>query len=440
MSQKRRKPQKNQAAADGYRNPASSLGDLSPLLSSGTWSRSGITGDTELLTALYRESWIARKIIDMPSEDTTRAWYTLAADIAEEDLTALRRLEARHSVKAELTNAIRWARLYGGALALMVLRGEEDLLDTPLDPDRLLPGCFQGLLVLDRAQGIDPSAETVTDLDDPDFGLPAYYTVAPGPDAGPVRIHHSRVLRFTGRELPYTETVRENGWGASELEHVWEELQKRSATSANIAQLVFQANITTLKMSDFGETLAMGTDRQREQLLRAVEAQNRMRTSFGLQLLSADDSLETHPYSFAGLSEVYESFMLDMAGAAGIPATRLFGRAPQGMNATGESDLRNYYEMIAQLQERLLRPALDRLLPVMAVSCWGFCPDALDVVFEPFSTLSPAERAGIVTQHTDSVLKVYEAGLITGAQALDELAARCAPYGAFRNLKEGVKG
>ncbi|MBR3429449.1 MAG: DUF1073 domain-containing protein, partial [Clostridia bacterium] len=75
-----------------------------------------------------------------------------------------------------------------------------------------------------------------------------------------VKIHHSRVLRFVGRELPYMETVAEDYWGASELEHIWDELQKRSATSANIAQLIFQANITTLKMGDLGEHLAYGSD------------------------------------------------------------------------------------------------------------------------------------------------------------------------------------
>ena len=76
-------------------------------------------------------------------------------------------------------------------------------------------------------------------------------------------------------------------------------------------------------------------------------------------------------HSFAGLSDIYESFMMDMAGAAEIPATKLFGRSPQGFNSTGESELRNYYDMIAQSQERNLRPALEKLLPVMAVSCWG---------------------------------------------------------------------
>ena len=165
------------SALDGYSNAAAFLGEDSVLLSSGTFRRSGLTRQRELLTVTYRENWIAKRIIDMPCEDMTRAWYKLSTSLPEAAVRELHRLEARHSVKQEIANAIRWARLYGGSLALIVLRGEENRLDQPIDYDLLLPNCFQGLLVLDRAQGIEPSMELVTDLDDPDFGLPMYYTV-----------------------------------------------------------------------------------------------------------------------------------------------------------------------------------------------------------------------------------------------------------------------
>ena len=443
-------------AADGYANAAAFLGDDSEVLSAGTFNRSNLTADTELLTTAYRESWLVKRIIDMPCEDMTRAWFTLSTGMRSEVIHELNRLEARHSVKQEITNAIRWARLYGGSLALMVIRGEEDCLDEPLDPELLLPGCFQGLLVLDRAMGIQPSMELVTDLDDPDFGLPEYYTVeltmgepyrtncppgthgqdAAGSYRGPrsVRIHHSRVLRFVGRELPQREMERENFWGASELEHIWDELMKRSATSANIAQLVFQANLTTLKISSFGEILAIGTDTQKKRVLEAIAQENRMRTSYGIQVLSKDDAMETHSYSFGGLSDVYELFMMDMAGAAEIPATKLFGRSPQGMNSTGEADLRNYYEMIAQLQERMLRPALEKLLPVMAISCWGYAPEDMEIVFQPVMTTSAMDRAELAGKLSESVISAFQAGLITREEAVKELANRGVGLGVWTKI------
>ena len=289
----------------------------------------------------------------------------------------------------------------------------------------LLPGCFQGLLVLDRAQGISPSLELVSDLDDPDFGLPMYYTVdLEMGDLRSVRIHHSRVLRFIGRELPRLESAAENYWGASELEHIWEELQKRSATSANIAQLIFQANVTTLKMGSFGDHMVTGSADMQGRIMNAIAQENRMRTSYGLQLLSAEDSMETHSYSFAGLSDVYEAFMMDMAGAAEIPATKLFGRSPQGLNSTGEADLRNYYDMIAQMQERHLRPALEKLLPVMAISCWAYVPDDLEIVFEPVMTTSPTERAELVSKLSADVIAAFQAGILSWEEAREELKAR----------------
>ena len=429
------RPESHPAAFDGYSNSAAFLGSDSPLLSSGTFIRSGLTSDYELLTAMYRENWLTMRIIDTPSEDMTRAWYRLSSSVSEEQLHDLRRLEARHSVKQEITNALRWARLYGGSLALMVIRGEEDRLDQPLDMDMLLPDCFRGLLVLDRTQGVEPSAELVSDLDDPDFGLPVSYTVSlDTEDFSTVTLHHSRVLRFVGRELPRQETVREQYWGASEMEHIQDELLRRSAASANIAQLIFQANITTLKMSDFGDLLGFGTEEQRGNLDHAMGLENRFRTSFGIQLLSRDDALENHAYSFAGLSEIYEQFMMDMAGAAEIPATRLFGRSPQGMNATGESDLRNYYDMIASLQERQLRPALEKLLPVMAVSCWGYIPEDLEFVFEPASTASPLERAELAEKLTSPVIAAFSAGLLTREEALEELRDRGSELGLFRKI------
>ena len=423
-------------ARDGYTNPPAFLGAASGLFSSGTFVRSGLTQNTALLTTLYRESWLAKKIIDMPAEDMTRAWYSLSADLPEEETDALKRLEALHSVRNEITNAVRWARLYGGSLALMVIRGDEECLDRPLDLSMLVPGCFQGLLVLDRSRSVTPSPELERDLDDPDFGLPMYYDISvENADMDFVRVHHSRVLRFIGRELPAAETQRENYWGASELEHIWEELQKRSSTSANIAQLVFQANVTTLKIGDFGDALAIGTKRQRQSVLEALEQQNRLRTSFGLQILSRDDSLENHSYSFSGLSEVYSLFMMDMAGAAEIPATRLFGRSPEGMNATGESDLINYYEHIAQLQETYLRPALERLLPVMEISAFGYIAEDARIVFEPIAATTPAARADILRKISDTVVSLYSAGLISASAALEELRSQGKELGAFSGLE-----
>ena len=423
-------------ANDGFANPLAHLGASSPLLSSGTFVRSGLSSEIEELAVIYRECAIAKRIIDMPSEDMTRAWYTpISARLDETDLNNLRELEARHSIKQEITNAIRWGRLFGGALAVMVIKGQGNRMDQPLNVNGLRYDSFRGLYVADLTQGITPSLELVEGIDDPDFGLPKYYDI--NMEMGEfrsVRVHHSRVLRFTGRELPHSETVRNSYWGASELEHAWDEIRRYLSTCDNIAQLIFQANLITLKIANFGSDLAYGSERLKESVERTVESENRMRSSYGTQIIGAEDSMENHAYNFAGVAENKESFMLDVAGAAEIPATKLFGRSPQGMNATGKEDLRNYYDMIAQQQERILRPALEKLLPVIGMSCWGFVPEDLKIVFNPAMTIGPEESARISRENAEEVIALVNSGLFTPEEGRAEIIRRGKTYGNWGNI------
>ena len=146
-----------------------------------------------------------------------------------------------------------------------------------------------------------------------------------------------------------------------------------------------------------------------------------MRSSFGIQLLGSDDTMENLPYNFNGLPEIYQQSLLDVAGAAEIPATKLYGRSPEGMNATGEADLRNYYDMISSLQERMLRPALEKLLPVMAISCWGIVPKDMRIVFEPVMTMNAKEQMEMAEQHMRTIKMGIEAGVVTPEEAQEEL-------------------
>ena len=275
----------------------------------------------------------------------------------------------------------------------------------------------------------------VDDIDDTEFGLPEAYQVTL--DGGKTEtVHHSRIVRFTGRELPYWEKLAETYWGASEVEVVYDELKKRDNTSWNIAQLIFQANLRVLKMGDLGELLAIGDERSQQDFYNTVQAQNWLMSNMGLQLLSKDDFFETHQFAFSGLNDIYESFMLDIAGASQIPVTRLFGRAPAGMNATGESDMQNYYEVIQQQQESVLGPVIDKLLPIMCMSEFGFIPDDLDYVFNPIRTPDDNEVAELADKKTKSIIEAYNAGLISQRIALKELKQLSDSTGMYSNITD----
>lgn len=419
-------------------NQAARLGPTDNLLSQNRYASDRLTQNFALMDSLYRSDWIVNKIINTVPEDMTKNWIKLNCQVDPDQDNELKRQERKTHVKSQVLEGLKWGRLYGGAAGVIVIDGQEDMLDQPLDLDMVVPDSFRGILIADRWNGVYPSGEIVTDMRDPDFGLPMYYTF--GADqtntAQGVQVHHSRVLRFTGRALPYMERLSESYWGMSEVEHVYEELNKRNTVSANIAQLIFSAHLRILKMEDLGQLLAMGDEQSQRDLYATLHAQNMLMNSMSLQVLSKDDDFQTFDYSFSGLSDIYEQFMMDIAGATEIPATKLFGRAPAGMNATGESDLRNYYDTVRQNQEAILRPILEKLYPVICLSAWGAVPDDLDFEFNPIRDTSDEERASLIQQTASAINSVFQSGIISQQTALKELRQAGKSFGMWTNITD----
>ena len=180
----------------------------------------------------------------------------------------------------------------------------------------------------------------------------------------------------------------------------------------------------------------MADEASQRDLYNTLRAQNMLMNTMSLQVLSKDDDFQTFDYTFSGLSDIYEQFMMDIAGAAEIPVTKLFGRSPAGLNATGEGDLRNYYDTVKQWQEAVLRPVLEKLLPVMCMSAWGAVPDDLDFEFNPIRDTSDEERAGLIQQTASAIVSVYQAGIIAQQTALKELRQSGSTYGMWGQITD----
>ena len=431
-------PQLRRARAlDAFTNVLARLGAGTPNLLEGTeYSLQRLSRDFNQLNALYRESWIIRRIIDVIPSDMLKNWITITSGLDPDVEKRLSLTLRRTQLIDKLKRGMQWGRLYGGALGVMLVKHQGYDLSQPLQLDWIMPGDFAGLLIFDRWNGVNPSSELIEDISDPDYGYPKYYTVTDPAGGGSVKIHHSRVIRFTGNTLPFWEEIAEMQWGASVVESVFDELRKRDNVSWNIAQLTFMANIRVLKMQDLGQLLAATDNESQAELLRTLEAQNMLLNNMGMQVMDAADGLETHQYTFSGLADCYQQFIMDISGAAEIPVTRLFGRSPSGLNATGESDLQNYYDMIAEKQESYLRPILNKVLPPFIISTLGSLPDDFDFEFDPVAEPTDKERADLAKCGTDNVVAAYNAGLISQRTALKELKQQSERTGVWTNITD----
>lgn len=427
---------KSERTVDALVNQNARLGaGTNNLLESTEYSNERLTQEVNLINTLYRSHWIVAKIIDSIPEDMCKNWISIKTQMAPDEKERFNKLQRNTRVKRDIIKALKWGRLYGGAGAIMIIEGHEHILDEPLKYDEIMPDSFKGLIVADRWVGLIPSNETIDNLSSPEYGLPKYYEWKLE-DNSTVRVHHSRILRFAGRELPELERYSENHWGASEVEVIFDELKKRDNTSWNIAQLVFMANLRVLKMDDLGELLAIGDEQSQRDLYNTVRAQNELMNNMSLQVMDKTDDFQNYSYSFSGLSDVYQNFMLDIAGAAEIPVTKLFGRSPAGLSATGESDMQNYYDMIGLKQASQLEPALDKLLPIMAMSEFGYIPEDLDYEFNPLAEQSEEELAEIVAKKTASIVETFNAGIISQKIAMKELKEMSVTTGMYGNITD----
>ena len=435
MSKRRKK--NTVVVNDGFSNPATRAGAGMPnVLNHTTYPLERKSWDYQKLTALYRNHWVIQTMVNVVPQDMLKNGYDLVTTLSPEDLDKVVSLLRRKRVDTKLYEGLAWGRLYGGAIGVMVINDMQNL-DQPLDYDTLMPDCFKGILILDRWSGVNPSSELVTDLDSEELNLPKYYHVNLE-DGSAVRIHHSRVLRFIGRKMPRIEEQAEQYWGTSLIEHILPELEKRDNVSWNVALLTFMANMRIMKAPGVSSMMLSGTDSARDKLYNTVSAVNEIMNNNALMLLDEKASYESHQYTFSGIGEVYDRFMMDVSGACGIPVTKLFGRSPAGMNSTGESDLQNYYDRIEGDQQTQLLPVLEKLIPIIFISAVGAVPDDLQIVFNPVRRPTNDEKSDLGAKQTTAVVEAFTAGLISQQTALRELQQSSDMTGMWSNITDDI--
>ncbi len=391
-----------------------------------------MTDNYALLNSLYRDNWVVQNVVGLMVDDMLREWYQLKGGVTPEMQDALSRVERDTCIRDRINEGLRWGRLYGGAAGLIMIDGQEDL-SKPLDTDLIYPGSFRGLYILDRWQGVTPNMDLVFEGGDP---VPESYSITDARGRTVVRVHHSRMVRFTGRDLPFLERVAEMYWGESEVETLYKDVVAHDNVSANIAALTFQANVNTMEVKGLEQLFSIGSGQAQKRFWNVMQAQSVLRSNFGTQLVEEGTKLTNTQYTFTGLQEVYESMCLNLCGASHYPMTKLFGRSPAGMNATGESDLKNYYDYVDSQREAKVRPVLQKLLPVLTMSAWGFVPDDLDFIFPPLWTPTASETAEIALKKSQAIRDTFQAGLFQADTAMKELKKLEEGTGMFGSISD----
>lgn len=310
-----------------------------------------------------------------------------------------------------------YERGYGGsALLIGVNDGQEDMTQplnlnrvrsvdwlTPLEAREMMPLYAYG----------DPRA--------PKYGQPEIYQLSSRsvlPSYGgnyastSMQIHESRLIVFPGiRVSRYQTTTARGGWGESVLSRVYRVLRDFNTAWSSAGVLVSDFAQSVIKIAGLWEALALDGAKAFQNRLAAMEYGRNVTNSV---TIDAGDSYERQQTPLSGLPDLLDKFAVRLAAACDMPLTLLFGTSPAGMNATGESDIRFFYDRVAAYQQRKMEPALRRLVQILFRTVGNKRePDKWSIKFRPLWQDSAKDKAAAMLTQAQADVAWIGAGVLS---------------------------
>jgi len=393
--------------ADGLESITASLGTARDKASSVVYAETYI--NDEELTAAYKTSWLARKIIDVPATDTFRRWRNWQAE--EDQIEKLEDLEKKLGLKEKFTRAKKLARLYGCCYVYYDL-GDDQM--QPVDLSKVKASGIRFVTVLTHRQ-LSPGEIEQDALSD-QFGKPKWFDVV-STTSGNVRIDPSRVIVFLGSESPDdnllvgTREGHGSRLGTSVLLATLPAVKHFDSVATNIASLVFEAKIDVIKVK--GLMQIAGNPYEEAKLLARYALAAVAKGNNGMLILDGEmEEYEQKSYSFAALPDIMDRFSQNASGAADVPMTRLFGNSPGGLNSTGEGDLRHYYDHLSSIQELQITPALEMFDECLIRAALGSRPPEVYYLWASLWQMSDKERSDLGSTGVNTIKTLKDTGLI----------------------------
>ena len=410
---------------DSLVNFVSGLGTSKDKTTANRYGFNPLTADQ--LEFAYRGDWLPRKIVDIPAKDATRAWRSWQAEA--EQISVIEAVEKSLGVQRKVRDALIKARIFGGGAIVIGVDGAGQW-NEELRLDRVRRGALKFLHVMDRYQL--SAGEIETDVLSPNYGRPKYYT---GPN-GAIQIHPSRVVHLTGALRPSTRTVND-GWGDSVIQSMNDAIMNALGGSSALAVMMQEANLDVIKVPNFMNNL--GTTEYSNRLINRFQLAAVGQSVVRAKILDSEEEWNRVATSFTGVDACLTLLLQIVCGAADVPATRLMGMAPGGLQATGDSDTRNYYDNLADMQTNEIEPALAVLDECIIRSALGDRPKEIYYDWRPLWQPTAAEKADIRLKNTQSLVNIYNTGLVPD-EALSESAINMLiEDGLLPGLEQAVK-
>lgn len=357
-----------------------------------------------VLEALFCEDDLAARIV----EALPLAAFRHGVPVAEDSEGKIAEAVARWDLVTKLRQASIWGRLYGGGYLFVGTRDRNQEL--PLGD--LSPGDLLFVDVLDRQDLVidsyyrDPLADK--------FGKPEFYRIHKSSVTGEMqasgRIHESRLILFGGALTPERVRQRNDGYDLSVLQRPYETLRDVNDAWSNVMILFQDLSQAVFKVQGLIDMIAEG---QKDKLQDRMEIVNMSRSVARAVMIDAEMESFEHvgAANVTGVDALLVRVFQRLAAAARMPLTILLGISPAGMNATGESDFRGWYDSVDEFRTEV-QPNVIRALTIVAQDAGIALPDGLTVEWPSLWQYTDAEKADIRTKIAASDVAYISAGVV----------------------------
>lgn len=357
-----------------------------------------------VLEMAYRGNWIASKIVRIPVDDMLRQGWSWQAE--DNVITKLEAEEKRLNFRIHLRNALVRDAVYGGS-ALYIGTADGDTAQ-PLRVERM---GFQSIKYLTPFHSQDL---TVVEFSrDPEtLGQPTMFRITLGNDQREMLIHPSRILAFRSRpfDRPLGTATTEDFWGDSRLANVLSDITGASSALTGAARLMGELAVWKFKVKGMADTISMvGGEEQVQKLLNLIMM---LKSTMNAMAIDSEDEADIVTASLTGVSDAIRQFMQNVAGAADIPYTRFMSASPDGMNATGAADLRNYYDRLVGERTNYVEPPITQFDEVFIRSALGSYDDKIYRKWNPMWQLDEQQQVNLDKLKMDMLGAMLDKGTV----------------------------
>lgn len=375
------------------------------------------------------QNGLIRACIETVADDMTRAWIepARAASSGEggsdarkktEELNAeLRRLDLQRVIH----DAVSMTGYYGGCLLFLDTGAAGDELAAPLNLDPRVSreagrrGFLRAVRVVDPVN-VFPGEYNSTDPLAADYYMPRSWWVLGR------RVHASRLVRVVCNEAPLIFRPAYNFLGIPQAQLLWDYVchfqDNRDAENRLLNR--FSTFVFKTAMSD----IINGSASDLAQLDARMQILARNRSNDGVLAIDKDaEDVVKVETPLSGVADIVRQSLEIVAAMNRTPAVKLLGISPSGFNATGESDLRNYYDHIRSQQEKVIRSPLRAILEVAQISLWGEADRGLTFDFCPLSEEDGNAAASARNMRTRNLCELLEHNVLSPEEVRAALIA-----------------